>query len=524
MQQLAVTRVHAEAPGDGSVVLEQRKKRKTASKEENRDLISSQHLQVKRSWESPGVYAWGSNSGKVAAPDSDEAFVKTPRRIPFFDDIILRDMKLDRNFGAALTSQGDLLQWGVGYSNETSLPTATLRGKNLISITISRDRIIALASNGNVYSLPVAKADQASGPKPWESSWLPFWSVRSNISYRSLQPKDMSWGEKITAIDGGLEHVLLLTSRGRLFSAAASSEAFPAKGQLGIPGLTWTTRPEGAYDQCHEITTLRGFDIDRIAAGDNHSLAVDKQGRVFAFGDNSQGQLGFDYNPEAVNVDSPSLLSMQRLYAGTNLSPTVTDVAAGGTNSFFTVDATRIAGQGEDASRERNLGRITADTFSCGGGIWGSLGNGRWTHVQGTPVKIKALSGLFEWDERAHRAIPIRLARISAGTTHAAAVMNNVTHVGAHEGSSENDTNWGADVLWWGGNEHYQLGTGKRNNVSNPIYIAPMDVEADKEKGRREEHRFQITPRHRIKHNGRAISVEQRVECGRHISAVYSGL
>jgi len=103
------------------------------------------------------------------------------------------------------------------------------------------------------------------------------------------------------------------------------------------------------------------------------------------------------------------------------------------------------------------------------------------------------------------------------------AVMNNVTHVGANDGSSENDTNWGADVLWWGGNEFYQLGTGKRNNVSNPVYIAPLDVEADKEKGRREEHRLQITPRQMIKVGGRNVSVEQRIECGRGVTAVYSG-
>jgi hypothetical protein len=78
-------------------------------------------------------------------------------------------------------------------------------------------------------------------------------------------------------------------------------------------------------------------------------------------------------------------------------------------------------------------------------------------------------------------------------------------------------------VLWWGGNEFYQLGTGKRNNVSNPVYIAPLDVEADKEKGRREEHRFQITPRHKIKFGGKNVSMEQRIECGRGVTAVYSG-
>jgi hypothetical protein len=124
----------------------------------------------------------------------------------------------------------------------------------------------------------------------------------------------------------------------------------------------------------------------------------------------------------------------------------------------------------------------------------------------------------------ANKVIPIRLAHLSVGATHAAAVMNNVVHLGASDRSSENDTNWGADVLWWGNNEFYQLGTGKRNNVSSPTYIQPLDIEADKEKGRREEHRFQITPRHKIRFEGRNVSVEQRIECGRGATAVYSGI
>jgi hypothetical protein len=121
-------------------------------------------------------------------------------------------------------------------------------------------------------------------------------------------------------------------------------------------------------------------------------------------------------------------------------------VAAGGVNSYFTIDATRVAGQSEEDPR--GLGRITADTWACGLGIWGGLGNGRWTHVQGIPTKIKALSGLFEYDETTNKIIPIRLAHLSVGSTHMSAIMSNVTYVGAHDRSSENDTNWGADILF----------------------------------------------------------------------------
>lgn len=530
-KHLHLTELHAEAPPTPiEFKLEKPRKAIGLSKEENRDNISSQHLQVKKSWENPGVYAWGSNSGRVAAPDSDEPLIKQPRRIPFFDGVLLRDMKLDKNFGAAITERGDLLQWGTGFSRDVSQPTPTLTGKGLNSVTLSRDRIIALASNGNVYSLPVSQEDQAKGAKPTESSWIPFWSSRAKISYRLLQPQNMGWGEKVSSISSGLENALLLTSSGRLFSAASSSEDFPSRGEMGIPGLSWTTRPPGPYDQPHEITTLRGFEITAIATGDFHSLALDKEGRAFAFGDNSSGQLGFDPSGESPYIDAPSLLPIFRLYSGANLSPRVTSVSAGGSNSFFTVDATRVAQPGEASSAQIGLGRITADTWASGRGILGTLGTGRWTHIQGTPTKIKALSGLFEFDESNNTVVPVRLKRLSVGSTHASATMDNVTHVRAGTSSatdSPNDTNWGADVVWWGGNENYQLGMGKRNNIAVPGYIAPLDAAAEKAVGkRREEHRFQITPRHKvnINGNGRKVSMEQRVECGRMVSAVYSGV
>lgn len=523
--------VYAETVPVPAEIQFEKTRRKGSSSEENRDLISSQHLQVKKSWENPGVYAWGSNSGKVVAPDSDDATIKVPRRIPYFDDKLLRDIKLDRNFGAAVTEEGDLLQWGVSFSPDITEPKRTLKGKNIVKISISRDRILALSKNGTVFSISSSEEDQLSGEKPQESTWFPFWTSRSSISYRQLNIDNLSRGEKVSDIASGLEHCLLLTSKGRLFSAASGTEDFPSKGQLGVPGLTWSTRPSGPFYQPHEISTLKGFTITKIAAGDYHSLAADSEGRVFAFGDNSLGALGFEPSTESPFIDAPSLLPINRLYAGTNLSPRVTDVFAGGSNSFFTIDATRIASPSEGVSSDSpsdlpsTLGRVTADTWACGQGIWGSLGNGRWTHVQGTPAKIKALSGLFEYDEKAKRTVPIRLSSLNVGATHSCAVMDNVTHVGAGDSrhASENETNWGADVVWWGGNEFFQLGTGRRNNVSQPVYIAPLDVEADKEKGRREEHRFQITPRKKIQFGGRRVEVEQRVECGRNVTAVYSG-
>lgn len=521
-----IREVHAEeSPQEEEVLKFEAPRRQATSSDDNRNIISSQHLQVVKSWENPGVYAWGSNSGKAVAPDSDEKYIKTPRRISFFDGKLLRDIKIDRNFGVAIDERGDLLQWGAAFSKDATEPTKTLKGQSLTSLAISRDRIIALSSSGAVYSIPVAQEEQKEGPKPTSNSWIPFWSDSNNISYRIHTPENLAWGERVTNISSGLEHALMLTSTGRVFSFASGTQDYPSKGQLGIPGLSWETRPAGSFDIPHEITTLKGFHVKKIATGDYHSLVCDSEGRAFTFGDNTSGQLGFQFNAEAPSIDAPSLLPTQKFYSGQ--MGKVTNVFAGGNTSFLAVEATKAGDS-----------RVTADTWAFGFGLTGQLGTGRWVHAQAEPVKVGAFSGLFEWDEIKNTAIPIRLSTISVGATHAAAVLDNVVSVvvsGRRKNLTENDTNWGRDILFWGNNEFYQIGSGKRNNVATPTYIQPLDQAAEQERAasalgfgkqlrEKDLHRFQITPRNKVKVNGRVVDFEQKVECGRGCTVVYSAV
>jgi alpha-tubulin suppressor-like RCC1 family protein len=324
------------------------------------------------------------------------------------------------------------------------------------------------------------------------------------------------------------------------------------RGQTGIPGLTYATRPKDKpYDTCHEITGLNGHRITKIAAGDYHSLVRDNKGQVLSFGENTNGQLGFDYDTENDIVPTPRPLPLESQYPGTNLTVTVKTLAAGGANSYFVVNV-------EDIQKAK----VTSDLLACGTGIFGNLGNGKWTHVQGSPIKVKSLSGLSEYDERVNKVIPIRPKYLSVGATHTSAIMNNLTKVDAS--SSPNspvyDVNYGADVLWWGSNEYYQLGTGKRANSCVPVYIPPLDpvpedMAPDKASGmtgsstqgdlrrksgiiggkgddvgggmstRKDQvHRFQITPRKKANISGRAVEFEQRISCGQGNTAVYSAV
>lgn len=477
-------------------------------------------VQEKRSLKSPGVYLWGANAYRVVDPGSKEAVVKTPRGLSYFEGQVLRDLKLDEKSGAAINEKGDLIQWGKGFSESDFLPTETLTGKNLSSLCMSHDRILALASDGKVYSLPISKDDQLSGNKPKEGSWVPFVSGKSGVNYRMLQPK-LGMTEKVISISGGQDHALLLTNSGRVFSVASSTENYPSFGQLGVPGLAWSTRPKGPVDTCHEITALKGSRIIQIATGDYHSLALSKDGEVFAFGDNSFGQLGVEFDINSPFVDAPVSVPISKLYRKKEWSTKATQIAAGGANSFFAVDAQRIQAASDDPSTIQELGRTTADVWTSGRGIWGLLGNGRWTHMQDVPTKVKTLCGLFEFDDVKKAIIPIRLREISVGTTHASAVLNNNAHI--HSTSTKTldaPEDWGYDAVWWGGNEQFQLGTGKRSNASRPMHIS-VPLAPEKKSGKHEA-RLQVMPRHKGQVDKRTVSMEQRVECGRHVSGIYS--
>lgn len=483
--------------------------------------LQAQFIQEKRSLKSPAVYTWGSNEYKVVDPGSKDKDIKTPRRFKFFDGQVLRDFKVDEKTGAAITENGDLIQWGKGYSETDFKPTKTLTGKNLTSLTFSESRILALASDGNVYSLPISQHDQRTGPKAREGSWVPYWPGKSSLSYRILNPA-LKLGERVTTIRGGQQHVVLLTSSGRVFTAASSTENYPSFGQLGVTGLTWFTRPSGPADLCHEVTALKGSRVTEIAAGDYHSLALTKDGRLFSWGDNSFGQLGVEFEPETPFRDTPLPLAMNQLYRMRKYSAKVTGIAAGGANTFFTVDAKRILGPEEEAADVRGLGNVTVDTWSCGRGIWGTLGTGKWIHLQDSPMKVKDLSGLGEYSEKTNQMTPIRPLAMSVGTTHVAAILDNKTSLSSAKTDSLGKLDdFGYDVFWWGGNEHFQLGTGKRTNLAKPNHIkAPpqskeqQDIEA----------RLQIMPRHQGQVGKRNVSMEQRVECGRHVSAIYSAV
>ena len=145
--------------------------------------------------------------------------------------------------------------------------------------------------------------------------------------------------ELVTAFPGlhifdiavGLSHSVVLSADGEVYAVGANN-----KGQLG----NGTIRNSG-FSATPVMVDLSGVDgqVVAIDAGDTHTLLLTDNGKVYGFGDNSYGQLGFASEVENVTLPTPlpvngEMASIEANYYMTFLVTTDGEVYATGRNQY----------------------------------------------------------------------------------------------------------------------------------------------------------------------------------------------
>jgi alpha-tubulin suppressor-like RCC1 family protein len=128
---------------------------------------------------------------------------------------------------------------------------------------------------------------------------------------------------EVAQVAVGNFHSLVLTSAGKLYAFGLNES-----GQLGNPTGNGVTV---GYSFLTPVEIPSGAGVTWIAAGANHSLAV-SGGRVYAFGQNQDGQLGTSADTTA--NPSPTVVLFPRLPDRPTEQPVITQVAAGANDSF----------------------------------------------------------------------------------------------------------------------------------------------------------------------------------------------
>ncbi|KAG8986689.1 hypothetical protein FRB90_003846 [Tulasnella sp. 427] len=368
---------------------------------------------------------------------------------------------------------------------------------SFVSISAGRSHLLALTSSGRSFASPISSSANSHGQLGLRRALLP--SLGSPNSIKEVQFEPTAARSPFAKSEPAI----------RIVSPTAQTAA-----------LSEEARWEDSIrfcDKLFEIPSLKGVHVAQLVAGERTSYARTKsQGRVLAWGANEYGQMGLGPAFTLQYVTVPTEVVLSRAYSS-GTSTECTNIAAGGDLVYFTVENTKnVHGQSPD---------VTVDLLAAGMGQFGSLGNNMYTQSQPSPVRVRNVSGLKEYDEATKSTRPLAPKAVSASpTNHAVVVMGS-----ADDGtkSSKDRAKTGGDVLLWGCNADYQLGLGRRSNVALPTPL-PVDsfvggYDVDKTWGRLLTRQRQVSVVRNL--DGKAVgknkTVEQTVVAGWGCTAVY---
>jgi alpha-tubulin suppressor-like RCC1 family protein len=430
----------------------------------------------------PGVHSY-----RMGAVTPDGTFYTPPESLepaPIQVTATAERIDASRRSSVGLTADNKVWTWGTsefgllgngtqraGFPYEadatTPIPVSALDGQDLIAVAAGADHNLALGSDGRVWAWGRNLDGQIGDPDaPAEGSNVVLLPVLV------LGPQGQGNLQDIVAIAAGEKHSLALDSAGRVYGwgrndhsqaggAAGASKLVPVEVDLSVlpagvtikdlaagdvhtlalasNGTVWAwgqnTRGQiGVGEPIFETYAApvqvlldggRGIlaGIVAIAAAGHHSLALAADGTVWAWGQNDDGRLGdgtTTRRPAAVAVD------LSPLPAGVK----VTAIAAGQVNSYAVA---------EDGS-----------LWAWGGDVEGQLGNGPPAGSSSVPVQVAGLSDVVEAGGGITGCFG---AQCSAGTFHAVALD-------------------GSGRFWaWGRNDRGHLGDGTSTNRDAPVAV-----------------------------------------------------
>ncbi|MHB8513293.1 MAG: RCC1 domain-containing protein, partial [Actinomycetota bacterium] len=272
---------------------------------------------------------------------------------------------------------------GGSITFNSDVPAAVSNLSGVSQVAAGNDHSLALKSDGSV----------------WAWGHNNFGQLGNNSTTDSYVPVHVSGLANVVAIAGGVGHSLAVTSDGSVWAWGDN-----AIGQLGNGSTTNSSVPV-------RVSNISG--VVSVAGGDGHSLALKSDGSVWAWGRNNEGQLG---NNSTTNSSVPVAVSGLSQIFG------IVAIAAGGNHSLaLQADGTAIAwgynGDGELGNGSTtnssvpvtvsNLSNVVAiaagaehciavksngTAFAWGLNAIGQLGNGSTTDSN-VPVQVSGLTG-----------------------------------------------------------------------------------------------------------------------------------
>jgi len=263
------------------------------------------------------VYAWGDNSAGQLGNGNN---ISSDIPVTVSTNGVLAGKKIigiaaGMRHSIVVTSDGNLYSWG--YNAHGQLGNASTINSNVpvaIAPASSIEGKSFIAVAAGAYSCTAISTDGQLVAWGWNSNGQ---LGIGNYSFITVPWKvDYSIalkGKKMVYVSSGYEHTIALDSDGRAYAWGVGEE-----GRLGNASGTNSMVPVYVYS----LGILAGKKITKVAAGCYHSLALDSEGRVYSWGRNAEGQLGIGDYP---GCDVPVSIDMNGALAGKK----IIDIAVG---------------------------------------------------------------------------------------------------------------------------------------------------------------------------------------------------
>jgi alpha-tubulin suppressor-like RCC1 family protein len=355
--------------------------------QDNTNRISSNGSFVVAVDNKGAVYSWGDNSQSQLYGTTTASNATMPMLVPTLSGI--QSVKAGVNHAVALTADGRVVTWGnstgavlgTGRPGMASGAVQVASMSGIKAIAAGNGHTEALHTNGNVWG----------------------WGTIGNLNAQ-VAPQLISGLSSMKAISGAGNFLVALRNDGTLWGVGSNSN-----GQLG------TGIAHGAY-ATSPVQIVGIANVQSIAVGANHVLAMTADGSVYAWGSNAAGQLAqpltTSYNATPQKITN--LKATASIFAGDNNSGAVYTsgkvvawgngatgalgdgkVETGSVIAPAAIVATQLGVGAGFGANSVYLIQQDGTVISSGSNAQGQLGSGNYASHY-TPVNVLGVNGIAQ--------------------------------------------------------------------------------------------------------------------------------
>eukprot|EP00658_Telonema_sp_P-2_P062812 TRINITY_DN5148_c0_g4_i1.p1 TRINITY_DN5148_c0_g4~~TRINITY_DN5148_c0_g4_i1.p1 ORF type:complete len:679 (+),score=118.64 TRINITY_DN5148_c0_g4_i1:249-2285(+) len=231
--------------------------------------------------EDGGVYSWGFGGTGVLGHGS---FVSkmVPKEIEALSELSIHEIAIGESHCAAMNDVGQLFCWGEDSAGTGKLGFEVQEGRQNLPREVKRlkkaKHIVRMVSCGGEHTCVVTELGIIVSMGSNAEGQLGFDNLDGKAD---LGVVNELRGQRVVGIGCGYSHTVAVTEMGRLFSWGLG-----AVGQLGHGHLDIVRTPT-------EVKALADVWVVSVACGGAHSCAVDDQGKLYSWGLNDLGSLGW---------------------------------------------------------------------------------------------------------------------------------------------------------------------------------------------------------------------------------------